>query len=286
MLTENKMQEAGSQDPGRSESGPDSRRLFYTKRQAAKKLGMSDSVFKRRQRLGMYPPTKVDKNGWQWFSEEDVRRFKGETYKGQLPPASRNARASDHEQTSYSDKECTDVFRALNEGKNPADIVAGLGVHAMKVKAIYAIWTELRELVALSGEEVRAIEKLAVDGVWPVKTGEQLVKNLTDMASKRRCGSCGKRSAQVCRACARPKTPTITVHSPQSTVHSPDEKKQKRPASSFVLEQIAAELEEDDGEDRDVSEPEPQPVASSAAGVPPEVAPAKRRRRDQSVAAP
>lgn len=165
---------------------------------AAQYLGISLPVFRRRVKEGKYPPTRINEKGWRYYSIQALDRFKEEdTDKAKLKPPPPAPSAVFDVDTS------TRVFSALNAGKNPADVVAELQVHAYQVRAIYAVWVELRGCMSLSKEQVDRLNLLPIER-FPIMDSEDLVKSLEAHANKLKnanCHSCQKRPRAYCREC-------------------------------------------------------------------------------------
>ena len=103
----------------------------------------------------------------------------------------------------YTGDDASVVFKALREGKTLDDIVVDHSVHPLVVKAAAEAFAQLRGGFFVSSESSRDLEKLPIDGEFPVQTGTQLVEMLRGALTDVACSECQKKTRKVCLACAR-----------------------------------------------------------------------------------
>ena len=108
---------------------------------AARVLGVSLSEFKKRARDGRYPATWINENGWRYYSEEDLKKFKDVHTVNETSAVNRGMSGADV--SSYDLPTSTKVITALNQGRNPAEIAGEMNVHALHVQAILKVWQNL-----------------------------------------------------------------------------------------------------------------------------------------------
>lgn len=108
----------------------------------------------------------------------------------------------------YKPEQAAAVFAEFRKGTEPEVIVGVVSVYPEHVKMLYREWIELKALgggLILRKEVVEKINALNLPGVYPVKTDDELLENLKDMAGtteRALCMSCKKGPRQFCEACA------------------------------------------------------------------------------------
>lgn len=165
---------------------------LLNREQAASRLGISVTEFRRRQRLGEFRPVKKGEKNELLFSLGDIEiaREKG-----------MNMRAiADQE---YTNEEASVVFAALAEGKSAVHCVVELHVAPRAVEAIVEAYTALTGGLWIPATMVAEFNKMPLDGPMPIKTPGDFKDVIEAMlaATQVTCMECNKRPRQVCKPC-------------------------------------------------------------------------------------
>lgn len=152
--------------------------------------------------------TRVGKTsrGWALFSESQIEEVK-QHLQMRVPKNRESSTSSLISQTSVAYFEAdvaARVFKELDLKKHPADIVQELVIHPDIVKSIFLAWKDLRGGLYIPQAIMDKINKLPLEGSFPVRTPEQLLQNLEESAAATlpQCGKCKKNYRELCRTCA------------------------------------------------------------------------------------
>lgn len=168
---------------------------LLTRGQLAQKLGVSFQEVNRRLRVGSLKPHM--KRG------KEPLFHVGQLEEQRMLSRKRSAEPGKEVQIDYTGKDASTVFKALRDGKTLDEIVVEHAVHPLIVKAASDAFAQLRGGFFVSSDSARALEKLPIDGEFPVQTGEQLIEMLSTALEEAACEECQKKTRKVCLACAR-----------------------------------------------------------------------------------
>lgn len=101
----------------------------------------------------------------------------------------------------YSSTDSSRMFQELENGAGCIECVIKLGIHPEAARAIYRVWNELRRHVVLFRPELERIEKMGLDGTFPIEDAPGLMDVIESAARERECTACHRRPGTVCRAC-------------------------------------------------------------------------------------
>ena len=173
---------------------------------AARFLAISVAELKRREQLELYGRGGIDAKGRRRYSQEDldVMRRQGKSRAELRSPLGRENPFSPTHSKLYTTELAVRVFEELDQGTALTKIVTKLVIHPHQVEAIYAAWVNLGQGIHLRASIVRAINALALKAPEPITTDEELLQNLTRIASALAavCAHCKRRPPQVCSRCA------------------------------------------------------------------------------------
>lgn len=169
---------------------------LLTKPAFAKRLGVGIKELNRRIRTGSLREFKKSR-GALLFHPDQVEEQK------LLTRTRPNAKKEHLDTVEYSGEEAAVVFRALADGKSLHDIVVGTELHPVVVEAASRAYAKLRNGLFIGGGELAEIEKLPIDGEFPVQSGLQLVDMLRASLLDNACEECKRKARKVCLACAR-----------------------------------------------------------------------------------
>lgn len=168
---------------------------LLTRGQLAQKLGVSFQEVNRRLRVGSLKPYL--KRG------KEPLFHTGQLEEQRMLSRKRTAEPGKEAVVDFTGKDAATVFKALREGKALDDIVIEHAVHPLIVKAASEAFAQLRGSLFLSAEFLRELEKLPIDGEFPVTSSEALAVMLRDALVEGACGECKRKTRKVCLACAR-----------------------------------------------------------------------------------
>lgn len=198
---------------------------FLSRGEAAAVLGISPSEFRRRELLGFYEATSVDKNGWHLYSLDYLATLPGfdgkkEDRRGRMKASDKAAKMKDAfvknetrkftaQSSFYEPATAAQIFDELDKGMSSRDIVRKLLIHPDIMKAVYKAWIELATLegggMVISTKTMNAIANLPLLGDWPAANEEQLLANMHEISqSTPMCPKCTKRPSRICMTCAEP----------------------------------------------------------------------------------
>lgn len=171
-----------------------------TRDEAASALGVTLLEIKRRVAVGdlRTVTTQGPKGGkpQQLVSREDVAFC--------IQHAGRTA--ADAPSPSFADRytpeDASRMFAALKDEASVEDCVIKLRIHPRAAIAIKRAWDEIRGGVTLSRAELDEIEKLGVEGRYPLESPDAVLDVVRTAARDKTCGVCGKRSATTCGPCS------------------------------------------------------------------------------------
>jgi hypothetical protein len=179
-------------------------RHMMDRKEFARRVGLTVQGVRYREKVGLLKPAKkgtglyagrrgtfADKAFYTQEQVERERRRQREDKKGR-PAKSVPVYATSHE--------CRVVFEALARGMTVRDIVREYGIHYEAVMLLADKYSIADGGIFLRPEEVDAINKLPLDGCFPVKTGADIVA-LLEEASREKCEECVKRPRRYCRTC-------------------------------------------------------------------------------------
>ena len=107
------------------------------------------------------------------------------------------------EEVQYNGEDAAVVFSCLDENMTLPHIVVHHKIHPDAVMAAARAYQRMQGGLMLSGSFVSRLEKLPLDGEFPVQTENQLLEMLQSALTDTACSECQKRTRKVCLACAR-----------------------------------------------------------------------------------
>lgn len=170
---------------------------LLTKAALAKRLGVGIKEINRRIRTGSLREMKRVR-GALLFHPDQVEEQK-------LLTRTRTnvAKKEQLDTVEYSGEEASTVFRALHAGKTLHEIVIENTLHPAIVEAASRAYAHLQGGLYLTGKYMAELEKLPIDGEFPVSGGEQLVEMLREALTETACAECKRKARKVCLGCAR-----------------------------------------------------------------------------------
>lgn len=168
---------------------------LLTRGQLAQKLGVSFQEVNRRLRVGALKPYL--KRG-----KEPIFHV-GQLEEQRMLSRKRTVEPGREAVVDFTGKDAATVFKALREGKALDDIVIEHGVHPLIVKAASEAYAQLRGSLFVSAERMRELEKMPIDGEWPIQNDVQLIEMLRGALEESSCEKCKRKTRKVCLACAK-----------------------------------------------------------------------------------
>lgn len=102
----------------------------------------------------------------------------------------------------YTPEDASRMFAALKSDTSVEDCIISLKIHPRAALAIKQAWDEVRGAVTLSREGLARVEKMGLEGTFPITTSEELMEVLENAGQERACSTCRKRPASMCRSCS------------------------------------------------------------------------------------
>lgn len=163
---------------------------FLTRDELAGQLGVSVHEIRRREGKGMLAPVKRLSRGIPLYSPETVDN----------QPKKRKT-TFDTDRTLYTSDDGKKVFALLASKTTLVEIVLSTGFHPATVQSIAEDYAEMSDAIILTRDNVTKINRLTLDGNFPLTNGDDLVSVL-ETCAETRCTNCNKRSKSICTYCA------------------------------------------------------------------------------------
>lgn len=170
---------------------------LLTKRSLAHHLSVSVQEINRRMRLGNLKAYKTQK-GVAFFHPDQVEEQRSYA-RGKNKVVTSEVKTV----VEYTGEEAAVVFRELQAGSSLTNIVVEKMIHPAVVRAASEAFSQLQGCLFLGEDTLRAIEKLPLDGEFPIQTGSQLVEILKEAFREKACIKCQKKTRKVCLGCAQ-----------------------------------------------------------------------------------
>lgn len=114
--------------------------------------------------------------------------------------------AKDAPSPSYAERftpeDASRMFSALKSGTSVEDCVISLKIHPSAAMAIKRAWDQVRGQITLDAADLRRLEKMGLDGSFPIESGEGLMDLIETAARGAQCVECKTRAASMCRLCS------------------------------------------------------------------------------------
>lgn len=103
---------------------------------------------------------------------------------------------------TYSNMEATQVLVMIRDGISPTDIVLRTGLHPAVVQTIRRDAAALEGGLYIPKDVMDLINKLPLDGTFPVTSSRQIIDMLMSAVKVLECSRCGKRPrSKICKDC-------------------------------------------------------------------------------------
>lgn len=171
---------------------------WYSRAELVKAMGGID-------RTKFTPPPPRQKRSTRVVESAPIAQIAGERKPQVSEKTTPLADIPQSPELTYSGEEASRIFKALEEGISPVQIVIQEAVHPSKVNRAEFDWRVMKGHLWLSSEALRFIEALPLQGERPIRDEAQLVRML-EMNVKpiepAKCGRCMGRPARICADCA------------------------------------------------------------------------------------
>jgi hypothetical protein len=170
--------------------------VMLTRAQVAARLGISVAEVKRRERVGLIEPAEINGKGWHLYSVDQLDAVRNCTTQ-----ASRQKRLGDRDAVAFSGDEAAQVFIALDRKMTLRECVTKFALHPSVVEAIARAWARLDDGLFVSGEVMRKINDLPLDGTFPITSDDALFDTMNSAAGDS-CRRCKRKPRALCIRCA------------------------------------------------------------------------------------
>lgn len=161
--------------------------ILLTRDEAAVRLGMSYSEFRRRQKLGEFVPVQKGDKGELLFREADIIM-------------ATRIREKVRRDVQYTKAEAASVFAALEAGKNNIQCVIEFTMTPAAVDVLAQQYARMKGGLFLTGEMMEKINALPLDGPFPIEKASDLLTVLR-MQTEITCLECKKEHRVYCKKC-------------------------------------------------------------------------------------
>jgi len=158
-----------------------------TREEAAKRLAISVSEFRRRQRLGELKAVRKGPKGELLFRVTDIDAINDRRLR---------------QRAEFTLDQAAQVFAKLREGATPIDCVIDLKVAPEAVEALMHNFAALNSALYIPAEQLRIINAMDLDGPFPLKTADDLIEVLRGVSAPK-CVECEKRPSHFCKHCVK-----------------------------------------------------------------------------------
>jgi hypothetical protein len=179
-----------------------------SRQEFAQRVGLSVAEIRRKESVGLLSPAGRTRYNRPYYGEREVAIvLEMSRADGREKDRRQIERSSDFE---YNRQDACRVFEMLQEGKPLDQIVTALGLHPHMVRASAADFAAMNHSFVIRGHVMEQINKLPLDGVFPIETDMELLEILK-VVSYGTCTLCQKKPRSICRHCAG--IPAASAHS-------------------------------------------------------------------------
>lgn len=171
---------------------------WYTRYDLIEMTGRSHADIKRAEARGILKADGKNPHGWGLYKQETVDRMID--YFKKLQPKMQQLTGVT---APYSEEQGLEGFAMIKAGKTPAEVGEALKCHPAVAHTIAQDYARMSGAVLLSGETVKLLEALPVDGERPIVTEAAVIALVKQAMTKSACGKCGAHDAAFCKLCAQ-----------------------------------------------------------------------------------
>lgn len=183
---------------------------FLTSKMIEEQTGLTSSEIRGYIRRNLLKGADKNSQGWMLFSIEDVNRIVRLKDRSELKKAGNRIRptklspASSDSKMVYSVDEGVSVFTMLRSGLAVDEIFLKTKIHPGVIHTIIKDYELLTKSIILSRAKVDELNKLSLEGNFPLATADDVVEVMKLAAQGRLCPTCTKRPhSDQCERCTR-----------------------------------------------------------------------------------
>lgn len=174
---------------------------FMTRGMLQDRLGLTMSDIKKLKAVGLLEPVKImERTGWALYDDSTVDKLRGNSF---FHKVDKRMPGFGSMSVAYHASESQQVFALLRQERTLIDIQIETGLHPTVVAAIVRDYTELSNAILIDRGMLEEIEKLPLEGTFPIRTARGLVTILRNAAKEHRCVRCQRKRSRFCGACAK-----------------------------------------------------------------------------------
>lgn len=166
------------------------------------RAGLSYVEFLRMIRRGELVAVARNPANYSLFAEEDIERIV-KLQQSSLGIVKRRQGVFE-EQCEYTTHEAYEVIDRFKRGLSQQDVFLETKIHPVIIQTILRDWSRMQGGLWLSEEDLATINKLPLEGTFPITTPKELYEVMRLASAERMCGQCNKRPVSgSCLACAK-----------------------------------------------------------------------------------
>lgn len=177
----------------------------------AQRVGLSVSEIRRKESLGLLTPARRARYNTAYYGEKEVAlvlemrradaRAKNRRQLNKTAYALPDALPEKGGLAEYNKEDACAVFAMLQAGERLDKIVTALSLHPQIVRVAAADFAVMSNSFVIRGHVMEQINKLPLDGVFPIESDEELLEILKTV-SYGTCTLCKSKPRSICRHCA------------------------------------------------------------------------------------
>lgn len=164
--------------------------------------GLTSSLFMKLVKRGELVAVGRNVAGWALYHEADVARI-SEKFKGQLGIVARREGLFEGA-CEYTTTEAYEIMSRLKKNMPMHEIFLETKLHPVIIQSVQRDWARMHQGMFLSKDDLDDINKLPLEGSFPITTPRELYEVLLIASKDKPCGQCNQRPRSgTCLSCAR-----------------------------------------------------------------------------------
>jgi len=173
-----------------------------TKQMLIRRTGLTIGEVRILIKRGVLKPVGYNHLGWGYYDETTIAQLKRRVRKTKDDLREDFMHSLDPRRP-YEASDGVRVFEMIRLGTSLRDIVVQTGLHPTTVKAINADYEECEGGIYLPTEIVDELNKLPLDGAFPLQTAYAVLEMCKKAARGGVCLACKSRQSKLCVTCSR-----------------------------------------------------------------------------------
>lgn len=181
---------------------------FMTRQMIKEHTGLTENQLKRLEGFGRLKAARKNNSGWALYTIKSVENLHDYIIQEQELAKTKSKFVvkplkQDQNIYLYSKEDAIEVFKLLDSGEiKLIEIVYKLKIHPKVLQTILKDYTDLFGTVFVVGSIIEEMNKLPLDAVLPIKSGEDIFHAFLALQEELNCSRCRKNPKSICNSCA------------------------------------------------------------------------------------